>query len=96
MATIRVAGPGSPAAERVLTAAALDFVAELQGRVGRAREDLLFQRTLRLGDFAPTGLAARASSITPARSATPPGRWRPPRPTSTTGGSRSPARSSAR
>jgi malate synthase len=52
MATIRVAGPGSPAAERVLTAAALDFVAELQGRVGRAREDLLFQRNLRLRDFA--------------------------------------------
>ncbi len=52
MATIRVEGPGSPAAERVLTAEALEFVAELQGRVGRAREDLLFQRTLRLEDFA--------------------------------------------
>jgi malate synthase len=52
MAKIRVEGPGSPAAERVLTAAALDFVTELQERAGRAREDLLWQRSLRLEDFA--------------------------------------------
>jgi malate synthase len=52
MAKIRLEGPGSPASERVLTAAALDFVAELQERAGRAREDLLWQRTLRLEDFA--------------------------------------------
>jgi malate synthase len=52
MAKIRVEGPGSPAAERVLTAAALEFVAELQERVGSAREDLLAQRIRRQHDFA--------------------------------------------
>ena len=52
MANVRVEGPGSPAAERVLTPAALEFVAEIQERVGSAREDLLRQRIRRREDFA--------------------------------------------
>jgi len=52
MAKIRVEGPGSPAAERILTREALEFVAELQDRVGAARNDLIRQRILRRGDFA--------------------------------------------
>src|SRR4029077_9169086 len=52
MDSIRIEGPGSPAAERVLTREALEFVAELQRRVGLARIDLLRQRILRQEDFA--------------------------------------------
>ncbi len=52
MDSIRIEGPGSPAAERVLTREALEFVAELQRRVGLARVDLLRQRLLRQEDFA--------------------------------------------
>src|SRR5436305_10613426 len=52
MDSIRIEGPGSPAAERVLTREALEFVAELQRRVGLARVDLLRQRILRQEDFA--------------------------------------------
>src|SRR4051794_41365544 len=47
-ADIRVEGPGSPAAERVLTPEALDFVGELAGRFGATREELLQRRTDRL------------------------------------------------
>jgi malate synthase len=52
MDSIRIEGPGSPAAERVLTREALELVAELQRRVGLARIDLLRQRVLRQEDFA--------------------------------------------
>ncbi|HEX4498859.1 MAG TPA: malate synthase A, partial [Thermoanaerobaculia bacterium] len=52
MDSIRVEGRGSDAAERVLTREALDFVAELERRVGLARVDLLRQRVLRQDDFA--------------------------------------------
>ena len=45
-------GPGSPAAERVLTPEALEFVAELQRRVGTERADLLQRRARRQQDFA--------------------------------------------
>ncbi|HEX9940526.1 MAG TPA: malate synthase A [Thermoanaerobaculia bacterium] len=53
MATkIRVAGSETPARERVLTPQALEFVAELQGRLGEARDDLLRRRLLRQEDLA--------------------------------------------
>ena len=53
MANVRVEGPGSPAAERVLTPEALEFVAELQRADRRtARADLLRQRARRQQDFA--------------------------------------------
>ena len=52
MADVRVEGPGSPAAERVLTREALEFVGELQERAGPARHDLLVQRVRRQDDFA--------------------------------------------
>jgi malate synthase len=52
MANVRVEGPESPAAERVLTPEALEFVAEIQRRVGGARGDLLGQRVRRQEDFA--------------------------------------------
>ncbi|HEY0512157.1 MAG TPA: malate synthase A [Thermoanaerobaculia bacterium] len=52
MARIRVDGPGSPAADRVLTREALEFVVEIQERVGVARDDLLGQRMRRREDFA--------------------------------------------
>src|SRR3954453_10149947 len=60
-ADIRVEGPGSPAAERVLTPEALDFVGELAGRFGATggggrfgatREELLQRRTDRLAELA--------------------------------------------
>jgi malate synthase len=66
MANVRVEGPGSPAAERVLTPAALEFVAEIQERVGSAREDLLGRRVLRQQDFAhgvPLDFPAHTRSI---------------------------------
>jgi malate synthase len=66
MDSIRIEGPGSPAAERVLTREALDFVAELQRRVGLARADLLRQRVLRQEDFAhgvPLGFLDHTRSI---------------------------------
>ncbi|HEX6902783.1 MAG TPA: malate synthase A [Thermoanaerobaculia bacterium] len=44
---IRVEGPGSAQAERVLTQEALEFVAELQDQVGIARDDLLQRRVQR-------------------------------------------------
>ncbi len=44
---IRVKGPGSALAERVLTQEALEFVAELQDHVGIARDDLLQRRVQR-------------------------------------------------
>jgi malate synthase len=48
---VRVEKPGSSAsAGRVLTPEALDFVAELQDRVGVARDQLLERRALRLDD----------------------------------------------
>jgi malate synthase len=49
---IRIAGPETPARDRVLTREALAFVAELQGRLGQARDDLLLRRTERQRDFA--------------------------------------------
>jgi malate synthase len=52
MADIRVAGPESPATERVLTREALDFIAELQSRLGPVREDLLQRRVARLAELA--------------------------------------------
>ncbi len=52
MANVRVEGPGSPATERVLTPEALDFVAEIQRRVGTERADLLRRRARRQQDFA--------------------------------------------
>jgi malate synthase len=52
MDRIRVEGRESAATERVLTREALEFVAELQWRVGLARVDLLRQRGLRQDDFA--------------------------------------------
>src|SRR4051794_29867448 len=52
MADIRVEGPGSPAAERVLTPEALEFVGELAGRFGATREELLQRRTARLAELA--------------------------------------------
>jgi malate synthase len=51
-ANVLVEGPGSPAAERVLTPEALDFVGELIGRLGATREDLLQRRTARLAELA--------------------------------------------
>ncbi|PYQ56220.1 MAG: malate synthase A [Acidobacteria bacterium] len=50
-ANIRVTGPGSPATERVLTPAALDFVGELASRFGATREELLQRRTARLAEL---------------------------------------------
>ncbi|HSG40762.1 MAG TPA: malate synthase A [Thermoanaerobaculia bacterium] len=47
---IRVEGPGSAPAERILTHGALEFVAELQDQIGIAREDLLQRRLRRLSD----------------------------------------------
>jgi len=52
MANVRVEGPGSPATERVLTPEALEFVAELQRRVGTGRADLLRRRARRQQEFA--------------------------------------------
>jgi malate synthase len=53
MATqIRVTGPETASRERVLTPAALEFVAELQGRLGEARDELLRRRVLRQDDLA--------------------------------------------
>src|SRR5947199_3626164 len=51
-ANIRVTGPGSPATERVLTPAALDFVGELASRFGATREEALRRRTARLAEVA--------------------------------------------
>ena len=52
MATqIRVTGPETAARERVLTREALEFVAELQGRLGEARDDLLRRRVHHLEDL---------------------------------------------
>jgi malate synthase len=52
MASIHVEGPQSPATDRVLTREALDFIAELQARLGPIREDLLQRRTVRLAELA--------------------------------------------
>jgi len=52
MANVRVEGPGSPAAERVLTPEALEFLAEIQRRIGTGRADLLRRRARRQQDFA--------------------------------------------
>src|SRR5947199_10048199 len=52
VADIRVEGPKSPAAERVLTPEALEFVGELIRRFGAVREELLQQRTARLAELA--------------------------------------------
>jgi malate synthase len=52
MATkIRITGPETASRERVLTPQALEFVAELQGRLGEARDDLLRRRLLRQDDL---------------------------------------------
>ncbi|MFL6264422.1 MAG: malate synthase A [Thermoanaerobaculia bacterium] len=51
-ADIRVEGPGSPAAERVLTPEALGFVGELAGQLGATREELLQRRNTRLEELA--------------------------------------------
>src|SRR5436305_7944040 len=51
-ANIRVTEPGSPAAERVLTPEALEFVGELASRFGPTREELLQRRTDRLAELA--------------------------------------------
>jgi malate synthase len=48
---IRVEGPVSARQERVLTDDALDFVANLQRRLGPAREDLLLRRRQRQDDL---------------------------------------------
>ncbi len=50
-ANIHVTGPVSPAAERVLTPEALEFVGELSVRFGAVREDLLQKRTARLAEL---------------------------------------------
>jgi malate synthase len=49
---IRIAGPETASRDRVLTREALAFVAELQGSLGAAREDLLYRRVQRQEDFA--------------------------------------------
>jgi len=53
MATkIRITGRETPSRNRVLTREALEFVAELQSRLGEARDDLLQRRLLRQEDLA--------------------------------------------
>ena len=49
---IRIAGPETASQDRVLTREALAFVAELQGSLGAARDDLLYRRAQRQEDFA--------------------------------------------
>ncbi|HYO16675.1 MAG TPA: malate synthase A, partial [Thermoanaerobaculia bacterium] len=49
---IRIAGPETASRDRVLTREALAFVAELQGSLGAARDDLLYRRAQRQQDFA--------------------------------------------
>ena len=51
-AEIRIAGPETPSRDRVLTPQAMDFLAELQGHLGEARDDLLRRRIQRQEDFA--------------------------------------------
>src|SRR5215203_4583056 len=51
MASIRTTIPITRTQDRVLTREALEFVAELQGRLGEARDDLLRRRILRMEDF---------------------------------------------
>jgi len=63
MAKIRVQGPGSEAAERVLTPEALEFVAGLQDQVGAGREGLLRQRSTQLAGGARPDFDGRTRSI---------------------------------
>ncbi len=49
---IRIAGPETASRDRVLTPEALAFVADLQERLGVARDDLLCRRAQRQEDFA--------------------------------------------
>jgi malate synthase len=63
MAKIRVEGPGSPAAERVLTKEALEFVAGLQEQFGTVREGLLRQRSSQLAGGARPDFDGRTRSV---------------------------------
>ena len=84
-----------PGSERVLTAEALAFVADLQRRFGPLRLELLRRRKERQVEL-DAGVRPELPAGDDATSATPTGRWRRRRPTSTTGGSRSPGRPSRR
>ena len=84
-----------PGADRILTPDALAFVADLQRRFGPLRLDLLERREERQAEL---DAGARPDFLRgdPARSARRTGPSPRHRPTSTTGGSRSPARPSRR
>jgi malate synthase len=49
--TIEVTGPLVPGSERVLTPAALEFIADLQTRFGQSRLDLLGRRVERQAEI---------------------------------------------
>ena len=84
-----------PGSDRVLTEEALAFLADLQRRFGPLRLELLERRQERQAEL-DAGASGRTSWRPPARSARPTGPSPRHRPTSTIGGSRSPARPSPR
>ena len=84
-----------PGSDRILTHDALAFVADLQRRFGPLRLDLLERREERQAEL-DAGARPDFLAWRPGRSATRTGPSPRRRPTSTTGGSRSPARPSPR
>ena len=94
MAAITVSGPPVERSEEILTDEALAFIADLQGRFGARRNELLEARRDRRARIAETGrldFLPRPPRCAPATGGSP----RCP-PTCATAGSRSPARPSAR
>jgi malate synthase len=89
-AGVELRGADVPGADRILTPAALSFVADLQRRFGPARLDLLHRRQERQREL-DEGVRPDFPVAT-RRSARRRGRSRRPPPISTTGESRSPAR----